>query len=136
MRKITWRLARWVHAGTLAFLSSPSGRSDTTEPMTPRTQTMRRFIPLIGLLSLFGVNCSQPTTTQLIVLMDTDYSVLDDSRIVNPEAPEDDYFGCKVATIGDLDNDGVTDIAVGAYMDDDGDGEPVDRGAVWIIFLK
>jgi hypothetical protein len=44
-----------------------------------------------------------------------------------------DYLGCSVAAIGDLNNDGNSDIAVGAYKDDDGG---TDRGAVWIMFLN
>ena len=46
----------------------------------------------------------------------------------------DDSFGSSVASIGDLDGDGVTDLAVGAPYDDDGDGENL--GAVWILFLN
>jgi hypothetical protein len=50
------------------------------------------------------------------------------------ELETDDAFGASVATIGDLDGDGVVDLAVGAPFDDDGNGE--DLGAVWILFLK
>lgn len=32
----------------------------------------------------------------------------------------EDYFGGSVANIGDLNNDGIPEIAVGAYRDDDG----------------
>lgn len=42
-------------------------------------------------------------------------------------------FGSSVANIGDLDDDGVTDIAVGAYTDNDGGSQ---RGAVWILFMN
>lgn len=42
-------------------------------------------------------------------------------------------FGCASTSIGDLDNDGVTDFAVGSEWDDDG-GQG--RGAVWILFMK
>lgn len=42
-----------------------------------------------------------------------------------------DRFGKSVASLGDLDGDGVTDIAVGA----DGDGVDGSSGAVWILFL-
>ena len=44
-----------------------------------------------------------------------------------------DFFGCSVTSLGDLDGDGVTDIAAGAYKDNDGG---MDRGAVYIIFLN
>ncbi|NNC93132.1 MAG: DUF2341 domain-containing protein, partial [Acidimicrobiia bacterium] len=46
---------------------------------------------------------------------------------------DEDWFGNAVAGIGDVDGDGVNDIAVGAYLDDDG-GE--DHGAVYILFLN
>ena len=44
-----------------------------------------------------------------------------------------DYFGCSVASLGDLNGDGITDLAVGADGDDD---RGTDRGAVWILFLN
>lgn len=43
-----------------------------------------------------------------------------------------DLFGVSVSSLGDFNNDGVTDIAVGAQRDDDGG---TDRGAIWILFL-
>jgi hypothetical protein len=45
----------------------------------------------------------------------------------------DDKFGCNVSSLGDLDKDGVEDIAVGAYYDNDGG---IHSGAVWILFLN
>ncbi|MEM7392388.1 MAG: hypothetical protein AAF492_08560 [Verrucomicrobiota bacterium] len=44
-----------------------------------------------------------------------------------------DNFGQAVAAIGDLNGDGVTEVAVGAHRDDDGG---VDRGAVYILFMS
>jgi len=46
---------------------------------------------------------------------------------------EKDHFGISISQIGDLNNDGIMDIVVGAYKDDDGG---LDRGAVYIIFLN
>ena len=44
-----------------------------------------------------------------------------------------DRFGTSLASLGDLDGDGVGDLAVGAHFDDDGGFH---RGAVWILFLN
>lgn len=44
-----------------------------------------------------------------------------------------DRFGTGIEDIGDLDGDGVNDLAVGAWRDDDGG---TDRGAVWILFMN
>ncbi len=46
---------------------------------------------------------------------------------------DNDQFGSAVAELGDLNGDGIFDIAVGAPLDDDGG---TDRGAVWILFLN
>ena len=43
-----------------------------------------------------------------------------------------DNFGASITGMGDLDNDGVPDLAVGAPGDDDGGS---DQGAVWILFM-
>ena len=44
-----------------------------------------------------------------------------------------DHFGAAVADIGDLDNDGTVDLAVGAPGDDDGGS---DKGATWVLFMR
>lgn len=44
-----------------------------------------------------------------------------------------DWFGSSIASVGDLDGNGIDDIAVGARRDDDGGP---DRGAVWILFME
>ncbi|MCP5027972.1 MAG: hypothetical protein GY929_16980, partial [Actinomycetia bacterium] len=46
---------------------------------------------------------------------------------------DNDYFGGSVASIGDVDGDGIVDVAVGAYRDDDGG---TDRGAVYVLLLN
>ena len=72
-----------------------------------------------------------------IVYMNTDgsskSSVLIDSTSPNgPTISSGDWFGNAVANIGDLDGDGITDMAVGASYDDHGGTH---RGALHIIFL-
>ena len=46
---------------------------------------------------------------------------------------EQDFFGLSVASIGDLNGDGVLDVLVGAAGDDDGGS---DRGAVYVLFIS
>ena len=43
-----------------------------------------------------------------------------------------DRFGAGIATIGDLDGDGIGDLAVGSHASDEGGN---DTGSVWILFL-
>lgn len=44
-----------------------------------------------------------------------------------------DYFGSDVAGLGDIDGDGIPDLAVGAYQDDDGGSS---SGAVYVVLLN
>jgi len=50
----------------------------------------------------------------------------------NGDLNADDHFGAAITGMGDLDNDGVPDLAVGTPGDDDGGA---DQGALWILFL-
>ena len=50
-----------------------------------------------------------------------------------PALADSDYFGSSVANVGDLDGDGVTDLAVGTPGDDTNGGV---RGAVYLLFLN
>lgn len=56
-----------------------------------------------------------------------------DNTTYNFNLDIDDRFGVAVDAIGDLNNDGVTDIVVGANGDDDGG---TDRGAVYVLFMN
>jgi hypothetical protein len=47
-----------------------------------------------------------------------------------------DLFGHGLASLGDLDGDGRTDLAVGAGGDDDGGGVNSNLGALWILYLN
>ena len=44
-----------------------------------------------------------------------------------------DWWGFSLANLGDFDGDGVTDLAVGAALDDDG---AVNAGAAWLLYLR
>ena len=72
-----------------------------------------------------------------IIFMNTDGSVdstieINSSTTNGPSLDNNDHFGESVENIGDLDGNGVNDLAVGEYNDDAG-GE--DRGAVHIMFM-
>lgn len=49
------------------------------------------------------------------------------------DLPDDSRFGRSVANLGDIDGDGVIDLAVGAALDDDGEN---DAGAIYILFMN
>jgi len=73
-----------------------------------------------------------------VLFLNSDGTVKDYQKISdtagNFTAPlgDSDVFGCSVGGIGDLDSDGVPDLAVRAHQDDDGG---IDRGAVYVLFL-
>ena len=78
-----------------------------------------------------------------ILFLNSDGTVKDEQKIADGIGGFDgdldqDQFGRDLALLGDLDGDGVNDLAVGAVQDDDGrDGfEQANRGAVWILFLN
>ena len=74
-----------------------------------------------------------------IVFMNADGSVKSEQKISDTAGgfsgglSNQDWFGCSLAPLGDLDGDGVMDLAVGALQDDDGS---FNAGAVWIVFLN
>lgn len=58
---------------------------------------------------------------------------IDDSTANGPVLANSDRYGRSVSTLGDLDGDGVAEIAVGASNDDTGGS---DRGAIHISYLN
>ncbi len=74
-----------------------------------------------------------------ILFMDTDGTVRDEVKIARDTGGFDgeldafDFFGTSIAFLGDVDGDGIGDLAVGAAGDDDGANR---AGAVWILFMN
>ena len=73
-----------------------------------------------------------------VMLMNADGTVKSTSEIngTTPNGPVlagNDYFGKAVASMGDLDGDGVPDLAVGAYWDD---ADGYNRGAVHVMLMN
>ena len=74
-----------------------------------------------------------------VLLMNTNGTVKSSQKVADNTAgfnvtlADNDQFGVAIAGLGDLDNDGVEDIAVGANKDDTGG---TDRGAFYVLFLN
>jgi hypothetical protein len=73
-----------------------------------------------------------------VLFMNPNGSVKSSQKIASgtgggPMLSNSDYFGSSVASMGDLDGDGVTDLAVGAIYDDTGG---TNRGAVYVLFMN
>jgi hypothetical protein len=85
---------------------------------------------LLAWLTLSGRSCTETTITTDV---ESSQKISDTAGNFEGVLDDNDQFGSAVASIGDLDFDGVTDLAVGAPLDDDGG---TDRGAVWILFMN
>ncbi|MFN8024164.1 MAG: FG-GAP-like repeat-containing protein [Acidimicrobiales bacterium] len=74
-----------------------------------------------------------------IVFLRTDGTVKSKAKIsdvaggLTTQLDDGDRFGGAIAALGDLNGDGVRDLAVGAFQDDDGGG---DRGAAYVLFMN
>jgi hypothetical protein len=74
-----------------------------------------------------------------VLLMNADGTVRFEQKIAetsgnfNGGLNDGNRFGSAVSGIGDVNGDGIIDLAAGADMDDDGGSN---RGAVWILFME
>ena len=100
---------------------------------------MRNASKLTNVILLTIVLVVGAFTSQALAQVASDGTVGSFQKISDTEGgfagtlDDGDRFGTSVASLGDLDGDSVTDVAVGAIFDDDGD---VNNGAVWILFLN
>ncbi len=74
-----------------------------------------------------------------ILFMNSDFTVNSYQKISDTQGGFteplgfEDYFGGSVLNIGDLDGDGVTDLVVGSYRDDD---QLANSGSFYVLFLN
>ncbi len=73
-----------------------------------------------------------------VLFMNSDGSVKSSTKLASgtnggPTLTDSDYFGSSVAAIGDVDGDGLVDLAVGARGDDSGG---LNRGSVHLLLLN
>ena len=90
------------------------------------------------LLTGFDFQCSDDDdsssgTTDTSIRVDDEQKISANNGDFHGDLADGDQFGSAVADLGDLESDGVRDVAVGVPFDDDGGN---DRGAVWILFME
>ena len=85
---------------------------------------------LLAWLTLSGRSCTETTITTGV---ESSQKISDTAGNFEGVLDDNDQFGSAVANIGDLDFDAVTDLVVGAPLDDDGG---TDRGAIWIMIME
>lgn len=85
---------------------------------------------VLAWLTLSGRSCTETTITTGV---ESSQKISDTAGNFEGVLEDNDQFGGAIANIGDLEVDGVIDLAVGAPLDDDGG---TDRGAVWVLFMN
>jgi hypothetical protein len=95
-------------------------------------------VPDLAVGALNDDDGSQQVGAIWILMLNADGTVRENPKISGTEGgfggdlDNNDDFARSLVSLGDLDGNGVPDLAAGALNDDDGG---VDRGAVWIVFL-
>jgi len=89
---------------------------------------MTKWIFILLTLSLVATGCTRTSSTEV----DSEQKINETNGNFSQGLSDDDQFGRSVTNIGDLESDGVTDLAIGMPFDDDGG---LDRGAIWVLFM-
>ena len=97
---------------------------------------MKRF-PLVFMFLILSLGITYTITCQNVSAVADEiisHTIKINGNTANgPDLNSGDYFGSSIANIGDLNNDGVTDIAVAAFGDD---ADGTDIGTVHIMFMN
>lgn len=99
--------------------------------MTQKPQCRSTHILLTIMLLLFGQAFAQNPITSYQV--NTEQKIGEGQGGFSPLLTNVDRFGAAARGIGDVNGDGIEDIAIGANGDDDGG---TDKGAVYILFMN
>jgi hypothetical protein len=105
---------------------------------TPRLDALFWIVATCLLLSgarcgiSFNSNSGNSGNGTATTQVDSEQKISATSGGFNGDLNPGDNFGSALADIGDLEGDGVTDLAVGTPGDDEGG---TDKGAVWILFM-
>ena len=89
---------------------------------------MIRIVTYIFLMWLLG-----PITAQAQLVLDVQKISQVEGQLSRDKLKEDDKFGRSIVSLGDLNGDGIGDLAVGAIG---GSGAKADEGGVWILFMN
>lgn len=121
--------------GKFLLLYDGSDRAYFNSAITYTCGMIRRFLHAIPalLLAIALVGCNRDDEEVITVDVDSEQQISATSGNFEGHLDDEDRFGSAVATIGDLEVDGVVDLAVGAPGDDA--GNTTDSGAVWILFM-
>jgi hypothetical protein len=119
---------------TLTFPTVPAGFTGTTYARfrlsTDVAAANSTGAASDGEVEDYAVSITRPTTG---VVKSSGSTKIDDNTPNGPVLANQDLFGSSLARIGDIDGDGVTDLAVGAFQDDTGG---TNRGAVHILRMN
>jgi hypothetical protein len=86
-----------------------------------------------GAITLLVILCAASQLPAQTVQVQKNQKIAHSTGGFGANLANSDFWGNSVASIGDLDNDGVNDLAAGAPNDDTGN---TDRGAVYVLFMN
>ena len=105
--------------------------SETTSSSRPNRARAIAIVRTRAISLLLALCCISPLAAQTFQVK-SNQKIADNTGGFNVTLTNSDFFGNSIAGVGDLDNDGVEDLVVGAPFDDTGG---TNRGAVYVLFM-